>query len=121
MTTTIELFRHATNVEKIAAGNTIFEEGQTAACMYVVQHGEVEIWVKGKLLETLGEGAAFGEMSLIEDAPRSATVIAKTDCAIVPIDRKRFEFLVQQTPHFALTIMQIMSERLRKLHTLALE
>jgi CRP-like cAMP-binding protein len=51
---------------------------------------------------------------MIDEDTRSATVIAKTDCALLPIDRKRFNYLIQQTPNFALNIMRVISARLRK-------
>jgi CRP/FNR family cyclic AMP-dependent transcriptional regulator len=48
-------------------------------------------------------------------------VTAATDCQFVPIDAKRFQFLVQQTPHFALQVMKIMADRLREMNRLVLE
>jgi CRP-like cAMP-binding protein len=81
--------------------------------MYVVLDGEVEIHAAGQ--ETVGcPGTIFGEMALIDDAPRSATVIAKTDCRLLELDRKRFESLVSETPYFALEVMHVMADRLRK-------
>jgi CRP/FNR family cyclic AMP-dependent transcriptional regulator len=53
-------------------------------------------------------------MALIDQSPRSATAVAKTDCKLAPIDRRRFEFMVQQTPFFSLTVMKIMADRLRR-------
>lgn len=115
MATTVRtnLFRNATNVETYKAGDVIFRAGDDARVMYVVQSGEVEMQI-GDLREAVGEGEIFGEMALIDNAPRSATVVAKTDCTIVPIDEKRFTFLVDETPNFALTVMRAMSERLRR-------
>ncbi len=55
-------------------------------------------------------------MALIDHAPRTATAIAMSDCKLVPIPEKRFLFMVQQTPHFALQIMKVMAERLRKMN-----
>ena len=55
----------------------------------------------------------MGELGLVEHAPRSATVTALTDCEFLPIDAKRFQFLVQQTPNFSLHVMKVMAERLR--------
>jgi CRP-like cAMP-binding protein len=52
-------------------------------------------------------------MALIDNSPRSATAIAKTDCKVVPLDQRRFQFLVQETPFFALQVMTIMATRLR--------
>ncbi|HEU5100134.1 MAG TPA: Crp/Fnr family transcriptional regulator [Roseiflexaceae bacterium] len=61
-----------------------------------------------------GPGGIVGEMALIDDRPRSATAVAATDCRLVPIDERRFTFLVQQTPMFALAVMRVMAERLRR-------
>jgi CRP-like cAMP-binding protein len=55
----------------------------------------------------------FGEMALIDDAPRSATAIAITDVELVPIAEKQFLFLVSQTPFFALKVMRVLAGRLR--------
>jgi CRP-like cAMP-binding protein len=57
-------------------------------------------------------------MALIDDSPRSATVIAKTDVKLVPISRERFMFLVQNTPFFAIEVMQTLVGRLRHMDTL---
>lgn len=54
-------------------------------------------------------------MALIDRNTRSATAVAKTACKLVPIDEKRFKFLVQQTPNFALQLMRIIAERLRRM------
>jgi CRP/FNR family transcriptional regulator, cyclic AMP receptor protein len=81
----------------------------------VVQSGEVEVRYNGHQIETLGEGNIFGEMSLISEEPRAATVIALTDVRLVPIDLKRFMFLVEETPYFAVQVMKIMSSRIKKM------
>jgi len=54
-------------------------------------------------------------LALIDHGQRSASAIAKTDCKIVPLDEKRFLYMVQETPNFALQVMQIMAERLRRM------
>ncbi|MEO8586551.1 MAG: cyclic nucleotide-binding domain-containing protein [Acidobacteriota bacterium] len=116
MTVSIELFRNADQVESYAAGFRIFEEGSEGGDrMYGVKEGEVEIFVHGDVVETVRPGGIFGEMSLIDSSRRSATAIARTDCVLVPINTKRFHFLVQQTPMFALQVMKIMADRLRRM------
>jgi CRP-like cAMP-binding protein len=55
-----------------------------------------------------------GELALINDEPRSATVVAKTDCRLVAVDRRRFEYMVQETPFFGLAVMKVLADRLRK-------
>jgi len=110
---TIGLFRNATDTRDFAAGDTIFEEGNAGHEMFVVKTGNVEIVLHGETIDTLGEGAIFGEMALIDARPRSATARAKTACSLVPIDERRFTFLIQQTPQFGLHVMRALAERLR--------
>src|SRR5262245_13538394 len=111
----IGIFRNATDAVQFSPGQIIFKEGDPATLMYVVQSGEVEITHKKILIETLVEGNIFGEMSLISEEPRIATATAKTAVRLVPIDLKRFMFLVEETPYFAVQVMKILSSRIRKM------
>ncbi len=110
----ISLFGDSENYVSFATGQLIFEQGQSGKFMFVIKEGAVEMQIKGKAISTLGVGESFGEVSLIIDSPRSATAIAKTDCKLVMIDQKYFDFLVQNTPDFANNIMQIVTHRLLK-------
>ena len=101
-------------MERFAAGEAIFDEGSQGEKMYVVYAGEVAIELEGKVIEQLFAGDSFGEMSLIDGAPRSATARAKTDCEVAPITEKAFLFLVHETPLFALTVMHNLADRLRR-------
>ncbi len=118
--TTINLFDNAKDFITIPAGQVIFQKGETADQMYVIIDGEVEISMDGKLVDTTSTGGIVGEMALISSDPRSATAIAKTECKLVPVDQKRFTFLVQQTPYFSINVMKIMVERIRRLDALVL-
>jgi CRP/FNR family cyclic AMP-dependent transcriptional regulator len=113
--TTTGLFRNATDFQTVEAGATIFQAGDPGDLMYVIKSGEVEIEVAGKKVAELGAGEIFGEMALIDARPRSATAWTRSRCEIVPVDRKKFLYLVQQTPQFALQVMQTLVERLRAL------
>jgi CRP-like cAMP-binding protein len=97
----------------LSPGEVVFEEGQSGDCMYLVREGEVEIRLGGEVLETVGPNSFFGEMAIIDQAPRSATAIAKTACTLTPINQKRFMFMVQQTPFFAIRLLKEMSNRVR--------
>lgn len=109
----MNLFRNATEAMTMPAGAEICREGDEGHTMFAIVEGKVEIVRGGKVLETLGDGEFFGEMSLLDKSPRSATARAKTDCRIVAIDEKRFGFMVQQTPFFALEVMRALATRLR--------
>ncbi len=95
------------------AGETIFERGDPAECMYVVADGEVEVSVAEQIVNVLGREAIFGELALIAKEPRSATARARTDCRLVEISEKRFLYLVHETPNFALEVMRVLAARLR--------
>jgi CRP/FNR family transcriptional regulator, cyclic AMP receptor protein len=114
MTTTVDLFRNTTDYVLYEAGQVIFEEGQPGDTMYAIIEGEVEITVNGQPIDLVGPGGIVGEMALVDASPRSGTARAKTQAKLVPINQKRFTFLVQQTPFFALQVMSIMAERLRR-------
>jgi CRP-like cAMP-binding protein len=113
MKTTIDIFKFEKNVEYFSAGETVFNAGDEGNCMYVVQEGEVDVLANGKVIDSLGPGGMFGEMALIDHSPRSATVMAKTDCKLVPLDEDKFMAHVHRTPFFALTVMRLMTARLR--------
>jgi CRP/FNR family transcriptional regulator, cyclic AMP receptor protein len=100
--------------ETFAGGTTIFEEGEPGDRLYVVKSGSVSLTVKGRELETVGPGGLFGEMAVIDREPRSATAVAESDCELVAIDKRRFWFLVQETPYFAEIVMRVMADRLRR-------
>jgi len=102
-----------TPVWYLKAGETIFKEGDPAAELYVIRKGRVEIQQGNRLLDTLEANDIFGEMALIDPAPRSATAIATTDVALVPISKKQFPVLVARAPTFALDVMAVLVRRLR--------
>jgi CRP-like cAMP-binding protein len=94
-------------------GEVVFREGDPATELFVVKSGRVDITSGNRLLATLDENGIFGEMALIDKAPRSATVTAATDVELVPVNEKQFLFLVSQTPFFALKVMRVLAGRLR--------
>lgn len=112
-----DLFRQDHNTQDFAAGSVIFKEGETGTNMYIIQSGEVDILLLDKVFDSLGEGEALGEMAMINPRhPRSASAIAKTDCRLVVIDQKRFTFLVQQNPYFAIEVMKTLADRLARMN-----
>ncbi|HKM88621.1 MAG TPA: cyclic nucleotide-binding domain-containing protein [Xanthobacteraceae bacterium] len=100
-------------VRTYKAGDIIFQQGDNAEELFVIQSGRVEIRLGNRVLDTLPERSIFGEMALIDSAPRSATAVAATDVTLVPVGEKQFLFLVSRTPHFALNVMRALARRLR--------
>lgn len=110
------LFKNASDAERRPSGSIVFEAGSPGTTMYVVRKGTVDIRVGTRTVETVGAGGVIGEMAIVDNAPRSATAVVAEDAELVPIDRHRFIYLVQQTPYFALQVMQTMAARLRAMN-----
>jgi len=110
----VALLSGSGEVEEFAAGATVFSEGDPGDRLYILRRGSVELSARGKVLETVGEGGIFGEMAVIDREPRSASAVALSDSELVAIDKRRFWFLVQETPYFAEIVMRVMADRLRR-------
>lgn len=96
-------------------GKVIVREGQTGLRMYVVLEGRVAVSVMGRVVERLPAGGVFGELALVEQSPRMASVFAETDCQVLPVNRNAFLQLVKTSPEFASSLLGALSERLRVL------
>lgn len=110
----INVFRHATDAEELQSGQVLFREGDLGDVMFAVAEGEVELSLGGRVVEDVGPGGILGELALIDAAPRSATATAKTSARVVRVDEQRFAYLVHEHPTFALQVMTVMAERLRR-------
>lgn len=103
-------------LQELPAGTVIFKQGDPGDFMYVVKDGSVQLKLGATVLETVEVGGVFGEMALIDNEQRSAEAVAQTDCQLVPIDGKKFRFLIQQTPFFAQHVIRILAQRLRNMN-----
>jgi CRP-like cAMP-binding protein len=110
----LNLFRDK-EAQSFPAGEYVFKAGDHGETMYIITEGEVDIIEGSTVLDTIGPGSIVGELALIDDEPRSASVRARTDCRLVPVDRRRFQFMVQETPFFGLAVMKVLADRLRKM------
>ncbi|MBI3372352.1 MAG: cyclic nucleotide-binding domain-containing protein [Betaproteobacteria bacterium] len=96
-------------------GRPIVKEGQSGIRMYAVLEGRVAVSVGESVVERLGPGGVFGEIALLEQAPRLASAVAETDCSLLPINRNAFLALVKTSPEFAETMLRSLAERIRLL------
>jgi CRP/FNR family transcriptional regulator, cyclic AMP receptor protein len=103
------------NVKK---GDYIFREGDAADFMYMIHKGKVQI-SKGfggydEKIRILGEGEFIGEMAVINSLPRSASAMAVDDCVLIKMDQESFNETVQKNHEFSVSVIQLLSERLRE-------
>lgn len=96
-----------------ADGGVVFVKGDSGGAAYLVRSGEVEIRGAGHAFEIVGPGGLFGEMALIDGAPRSASAVARKATELVVIDQPTFTRLLNEVPDFALHVMRLLARRLR--------
>jgi len=103
-------------VRWIAAGSSMVVQGAMGAEMYLLKKGRAEIRVGHQDVEEIGPGDIFGEMALIDQSTRSATVVAVEDCEIVALNEEKFVELIQDAPYFAIDVMRALVGRLRAMN-----
>lgn len=110
--TTINIFQHSKDSVEFKEGDVIFKQDDPGDVMYVIQEGIVNLFRDGLKSDEVHPGQVFGEMALIRKAPRSDTAIAQTDLRVVPVNARRFLFLIDNNRQFALGIMRALCERI---------
>jgi CRP/FNR family cyclic AMP-dependent transcriptional regulator len=99
-------------------GDYIFREGDAADVMYMIHKGKVQI-SKGtgtfnEKIRVLGEGEFIGEMAVINSMPRSASAVAVENCVLIKMDRESFDETVMKNHEFSVSVIRLLSERLRE-------
>ncbi|MEE3717453.1 cyclic nucleotide-binding domain-containing protein [Tumidithrix elongata RA019] len=109
------LVRLASIMNEIAvpAGKTIFTEGQEGRSLYIVIAGKVRVHIGNKDLVILEKGSCFGEMSLFDAEPRSASVTAITNCSCLVLTQQQLYEAINETPDIAVNIICFLSGRIR--------
>jgi CRP/FNR family transcriptional regulator, cyclic AMP receptor protein len=111
-----ELARIASLVDEVEApeGKVIVRQGDPGRECFVIRDGKARATIRGKGSTVLGPGSFFGEMSLLDQGPRSATVIAESDMHLLVLGSREFSSLVNEVPTVAVRMMGGLAERLRE-------
>ena len=109
-----------TDTERFKKGATIIHEGTTGSNAYLILSGSVEVHKKvgdeKLVLSRLVKGNIFGEMSLVDDKPRSATIVALEDTEVRILSRERFESMLEQNPRAVIPLLKQVFQRVRYLN-----
>ncbi|MGH6900650.1 MAG: cyclic nucleotide-binding domain-containing protein, partial [Geminicoccaceae bacterium] len=100
--------------ESYVAGETVFADGSPGHCLYLIRSGMLEVRKDQRLLSRLGAGTYVGEMALIDDAPRSASVVVTEDCTLLRLDRAAFEDLTEDYPAMLRELCRMLAFNLRE-------
>jgi CRP/FNR family cyclic AMP-dependent transcriptional regulator len=109
------LFLNANDRRDLAPGEVFFTAGDAGDEMFGVVSGLIELRRDDQALDRVGPGGTFGEMAIIDRAPRALTAVAVEQSEIAVITRSMFLFLVTETPMFAIQVMQSLASRIRQL------
>lgn len=114
----IALIAAAAREESFASGATIFREGEPADRFYIILEGTVEVWKdygeeQRDLIAVHGTGHLFGEMAVVDDLPRSATVVARDGVRLLSVRREDFRSIVASNGAIALSITRSVSAMVR--------
>ncbi len=102
----------ATEVD-VPAGKVLAREGTPGREFYVILEGKASVSIEGRDVATLGPGDFFGEMALLDQGPRVATVIADSPMEVAVLDPREFSTLVEEHPGVARKILKVLAQRLR--------
>jgi CRP/FNR family transcriptional regulator, cyclic AMP receptor protein len=98
----------------VAAGSVLARQGEAGREFYVILDGKARVSIDGKDVAMLGPGEFFGEMSLLDQGPRVATVVAETPMELAVLDPREFTSLVEEHPGVARKVLKTLAHRLRE-------
>ncbi len=105
-------------IVRFSEGAKIMREGQPGTSMYIVIEGRVTVGINKQIVEKLSPGGVFGEMALVDQSPRVATAVARTDCALLSINRGTLISMVKSDPVIGMSMMRAVAERVRYMNSL---
>ncbi len=112
---TLERLDRIAVARSFKTGDDIVKEGDQGAGFFLITDGKVEVLKGGRQINTLGSGDFFGEMALLDNYPRSATVRALQDTSCIAMSRWDFVSELKANPDLAVEMLEVLSRRLRQL------
>lgn len=98
---------------RVDPGKVLVAEGEAGHEFFVIVNGSARVSRRGKKVASLGPGQAFGELALLDKAPRNATVVAETPMELVVLGQREFAGIIDEVPGFARKLLAGMARRLR--------
>jgi CRP/FNR family cyclic AMP-dependent transcriptional regulator len=108
----LELAKVSEDME-VEEGKVLTREGKSGSEFFVIVDGEVSVTKNGQEIRTLGPGDFFGEIALLEDTPRTATVLAKSPLRFFVLTRQSFRSLLAHQPELERKVLAALEERVR--------
>jgi CRP-like cAMP-binding protein len=113
----LQAVARASDQVELAAGRTLCEQGSIGREAFVILEGKAEVKRNGRKVATLGPGATFGELALLDHGPRTATVTAATDLKVLVIGAREFAAILDEVPPIAHKLLKSLAGMIRELDT----
>ena len=107
-----QIARLTTEID-VRAGKVLMRQGDRGRECFVIEEGTAKATIRGKSTSFIGPGECFGELALLDSAPRAATVTAETDMRVAVLDSREFSALLESVPSVAINVLAAVAERLR--------
>jgi CRP/FNR family transcriptional regulator, cyclic AMP receptor protein len=110
----LQLVARNTEDVKVDAGKVLVSEGSAGTEFFVIVDGKARVTRRGKKIAELGPGGFFGDLALLDRAPRNATVVAETPMEVLVLGQREFAALIDEVPGFAHKLLAGLARRLRE-------
>jgi CRP-like cAMP-binding protein len=111
----LQAVSRATDEVVLAAGRTLCEQGATGREAFVIVEGSADVLINGTKVATVGPGACVGELALLDNGPRTATVVAATDVRALVIGVREFSAIIDEVPPITHKLLRALAARIRTL------
>jgi CRP/FNR family cyclic AMP-dependent transcriptional regulator len=98
----------------VPAGKELVREGEIGRHLYVIVWGTATVWKNGRRMSELGPGDFFGELAFLDGAPRTATVIARSDMRVIILGPREMDLIIEREPIIAKRLLEVMAKRVRQ-------
>jgi len=109
-----EFLAAQTDEVQVPAGRTLIRQGEPSDAFYLIIEGEAEVTQKGRMRPKLGPGSFFGEISMLDRGPATATVTATKPCRLAVMSHAQFRDAVKANDHVLLEVLRVAAARLRR-------
>lgn len=113
----LQRIARASDEVRIPEGRTLVKQGDVGRECFILVEGKVKVERNGRKVATFGPGATFGELSLLDKGPRTATATAETDCTVLVLGPREFSAVLDEVPQLSHKLLSALAQRIRELDT----
>ena len=113
----LQRIARASDEVQIPEGRTLMKQGDIGRECFVLVEGKVKVEINGREVASLGPGAYFGELSLLDKGPRTATVTTEIDSTVLVLGPREFSAVLDEVPALAHKLLAALAARIRELDT----